>query len=89
MVMDSIRLWVKVATWWLGSNQVEAANFCHQVWGAFDMNKMDKAAMRTSGRSATLLAKLVKIGWIYESKKNSHFIIIESADFSKTIYQSN
>ena len=64
LITDSIRLWVKEANWRLGSNQVLEANFCHQVWGAFDMKRTPKAAMRTSGRSATLLAKLAKMGWI-------------------------
>ncbi len=64
LVMEWIKLWIQVATRRLGSNQVLEANFCHKDWGALDMNNMAMEAMRTSGRSATLVATLRRIGWI-------------------------
>ena len=59
-----IKEWIQVATCLLGSNQVLEANFCQTVWGALDMKSRAMEAMRTSGRSATLVAKLRRIGWI-------------------------
>lgn len=62
LVRERTKVWIKEATCLLGSIQVLDANLFHKGSGALDRNKRLRAAIRTSGRSPVLPAKLTKMG---------------------------